>query len=998
MRQDVTFEMPLRSHVLVCFQVIERDELCAGLIPKWPRGQSNDMTAAAGRSDQHESAREIFFFGPFRLDSSLRRIERDGSPLQLSGRAFDILLALVRQAGNVVSKSDLIAKTWPGADVEENSLRVHVAALRKALGDGNGGNRYLSTVSGQGYCFVAAVSRPDQRPPAPASPAYVHNLPAHPRQMVGREQAVRDISEKLSARRFVTIVGPGGIGKTTIVVSAGHALLAEFAGHVHFVGLGETDDDALVPSIVASSLGLQTRSNDPTDSLATFLRDRRMLLILDCCEHVIEAAAALAERLYQAAPELRILATSRELLRVEGEFTYRLPPLPSPPEEVVLTAANALAYPSVRLFVERATAGGEFALTDANASDVGNLCRRLDGIPLAIELTAGHVGAYGARAMLQLLDQHLNLLWEGRRTALPRHRTLRATIEWSYNLLSEPERIVLGRLSVFVGSMPLDAARATAADTEDDDAILEIIDSLVAKSMLALNTGAQPTRYRLADSTRSYAQEKLAASGNAGAISRRHACYFLGLLERTSDKSDRDLSAAADEFGNIRAALTWSLSDQGDRNLGVALAAASIPLFFKLSLLAECELWVTRAIDALDETDGSIKHALTLHTALGAARVLTGQLDELAANHLNRALALTEKIGDIAGQIRLIDQLHLLQVFAGKYDDALDIAQRGEAIALASNDSLAVARMQLLLGISCQYLGKFTASRSYIEAALLQPGLEREVQGRLTLEYPRRAQISLARVLWLQGYPDRAAQMVRRAISDVIAANHPIMFCRALPWAFGVFFWNGDTVDCEDHIDRFIAEARRHNLSILQLVGEAMKGITLVARGETGAGLAMLRGAIEKLQSRSFGAVAGLRMPLAEALAAAGHSDQALDTIDLAIAQARHRNFMMDMPDMLRARAEVLMQLNDPDLSQAELSFVQALDLAGRQGALGYELRAALGLARLWQGCGRRQEAHDMLASVYRRFTEGFQTRSLRTAGDLLDELSPPRARSFAAK
>jgi len=964
-----------------------------------PRSQSNDMMAAAGDSAPDELAREIFLFGPFRLDASQRRIERDGSPFQLSGRAFDILLALVRQAGNVVSKTDLIARTWPGAEVEDNSLRVHIAALRKALGDGSGGARYLSTISGQGYCFVAAVSRPHQNQSAPDGPSYVHNLPAQPRHMVGREQAIRDISDKLRVQRFVTVVGPGGIGKTTVVVAASHALHAEFAGHVHFVGLGETDAAALVPAIVASSLGLQARSNDPTSSLATFLRDQRMLLVLDCCEHVIEAAATLAERLYRAAPELHIVATSRELLRVEGEFTYRLPPLPSPPETAALKAATAIAYASVKLFVERATAGGgEFALTDSNASDVGNLCRRLDGIPLAIELTAGHVGTYGARAMVQLLDQHLNLLWEGRRTALPRHRTLRATIEWSYNLLSEPERVILGRLSVFVGSMTLDAVRSVAAATEDDDTILAIIDGLVAKSMLALNTGAQPTRYRLADSTRAYAQEKLAASGDASAISRRHARYFLGLLEEIGGERKRDFSAAVDEFGNIRAALNWCFSDQGDRRAGVALATASIPLFFKLSLLAECELWVSRAIEALDETDGSVRQGLVLHTALGATRMLTGQLDEVGANHLKRALELTERIGDVPGQLRLIDQLHLLQLFVGKYDEAFDTAKRGEAVALADNDSIAVARMRVLLAISCQYLGKFAASRSYVESASRHPGLEGELHGRLTLEYPKRAQITLARVLWLQGYPDQAMRMVRQAIADVIAANHPVMFCRALPWAFGVFFWNGGLEESEQHIDRFVVEARRHNLAILQMVGEAMKGITLLARSETGPGLAMLKGAIDKLQSRNFGAVAGLRIPLAEALAATDHGDEALETIDLAIAQARQRNFMMDMPDMLCARAEALMHKSNPDLSQAELSLVQALDIAGHQGALGYELRAAIALARLWQLGGRRQEAHDMLASVYGRFTEGFHTRSLVAARSLLAELTPPHACAFAAK
>jgi predicted ATPase len=281
---------------------------------------------------------------------------------------------------------------------------------------------------------------------------------------------------------------------------------------------------------------------------------------------------------------------------------------------------------------------------------------------------------------------------------------------------------------------------------------------------------------------------------------------------------------------------------------------------------------------------------------------------------------------------------------------------------------------------------------------MLHPGLEGDIHSGLTLGYPKRAQITLARILWLQGHPDQAAQIVRRSISDVIAANHPVMFCRALPWAFDVFFWNGDLDDCEEHIDRFIVEARRHNLAILQMVGEAMKGITLLARSETGTGFAVLKGAIEKLQSRSFGAVSGLRTPLAEALAAADHCDEALDTIDQAIAQARHCNFMMDMPDMLRTKAEVLMRQGNPDLSQAELSLVQALDLARHQGALGYELRAAVGLAKLWQRQGRRQDAHDMLAPVYQQFTEGFQTRGLKMAGQLLAELTPQRSCSLAAK
>ncbi|SCB09952.1 transcriptional regulator [Bradyrhizobium shewense] len=955
--------------------------------------RTKNTTIPAGAAIQESSVRNTFVFGPFRLDALQRRIERDGSPIQLSARAFDILLALIRQAGNVVRKSDLIAKTWPDGGVDENSLRVYIAALRKALGDGHAGAKYLTTISGQGYCFVGSLSSPDQQKPAPARSNYSHNLPIHPRQFVGREQSVQDISDRLKAQRFVTVVGPGGIGKTTVVVSTGHALLAEFAGQVYFVSFGETSDAALVPAIAASSLGLAAGPNDAASSLVAFLRDKRMLVILDCCEHVIEAAASLAERLYKEAPDLHIVATSRELLRVEGEHTYRLSPIASPPEKAILTAASARAYPAVELFVERATAaGGEFALTDANASDVGNLCRRLDGIPLAIELTAGHVGTYGAGAMVQLLDNQFNLLWEGRRTVLPRHRTLRATIEWSYNLLSETERVILGRLSVFVGGFTLDAARSTAGFEEDDNTVLAIIDSLVAKSILASNTGPQSTRYRLPDTTRAYARDKLAASADVEAMARRHACYFLALLEKLGE---RDFSAVADQFGNIRSALAWCFSAQGDREIGIALATASIPLFFRLSLLTECQLWATRAIDALDQTAGSVKHGLALHAALGWARTLAGQFDDLGIASLSPALELAERHGDLPSQVRLIDRLHLLQLFSGKFDDALGTARRGEAIALKSNDRAALARMRVALGISCHYLGDVAASRLYIEAALSRSGLD--VDEELTLDHPGRAQITLARILWLQGYPDQAMATVQKAVADLITVNHPIMRCRALLWAFDVFYWAEELASYEHLIDGLLAETHQHNLFALQIVGEAMKGIALLARGATDSGIPMLRSSVEKLQYHRFGAVAGLCVPLAAALSAAGRGDEALDTIDQAIAQSRHCNFLMEMPDMLRVRAETLARKAGSDVVKAEQILEQSLEVAQQQGALGYELRTAISLARLLQRQGRRQDAYATLASVSNRFTEGFHTRSLKTARELLAELGPPRSGSLAA-
>ena len=274
-------------------------------------------------------------FGPFRLFAGERLLERGGIPIALGSRALDILILLVERAGDVVSKEELISRVWPNLTVDENSLRVHVAGLRKVLGDGQAGSRYVTSISGRGYCFVAPIVRLAEREvasnPEPVISDQAHRLPLRRPRMVGRDETVRAISELLVARRFVTIHGPGGIGKTTVAVSVGHAQLAAFDGAVRFCDLGPLKDDRDVAGAVASTLGLPVQSNDPTPGIVSFLRDRRMLLVFDNCEHVIEAAATLGERIFMEAPQVAILATSREALRAEGEQVYPLSPLESPP-------------------------------------------------------------------------------------------------------------------------------------------------------------------------------------------------------------------------------------------------------------------------------------------------------------------------------------------------------------------------------------------------------------------------------------------------------------------------------------------------------------------------------------------------------------------------------------------------------------------------------------------------------------------------------------------
>jgi len=426
---------------------------------------------------------ETFAFGSFRLIPAQRVLLDDGKPLRLGSRALDILIALVEGAGETVHKDQLIARTWPDTVVDDGALRVHVAALRKALGDGRAGRRYIANNPGRGYSFVAPVTREHQHS-APATPdggTAANNLPVPLTRIVGRDDIVAALAKQLAQRRLLTIVGPGGIGKTTVAVAVAEAVTPAYKDGVWFVGLASLPDPDLVPSTVSTVLGISQSGATPVSGLAAWLRDKHALIVLDSCEHVIGAVAPLAEAVLKAAPQLRILVTSREPLRAEGEWLHRLASLELPPDSVDLSAAEALGYSAVQLFSERAMAAAEgFIFDDANVAAVLEICRRLDGLPLALELAAARIDVFGVRELADHLDDRFRVLTSGRRTALPRHQTLGATLDWSFQLLSEAEQTVLRRLAVFAGDFSLEAAVAVAADIASSE-VIDHIASLVAK-------------------------------------------------------------------------------------------------------------------------------------------------------------------------------------------------------------------------------------------------------------------------------------------------------------------------------------------------------------------------------------------------------------------------------------------------------------------------------------------------------------------------------------
>ncbi|MDQ0393407.1 ATP-binding protein [Labrys monachus] len=949
------------------------------------------------------AAGDVISFGPFRLIPEERLLLRDGEAVGVGNRVLDVLVALVETAGEVVSQRDLIARAWPGVMVGDGSLRVTIASLRKALGDGEDGARYVANVTGRGYCFVAPVDRAAAQPsasaPLPPLPEArsVPKLKLPPRlpRMVGRDDAVEALSMLLASRRFVSVVGPGGMGKTTVAVSVAHALLDAFGNAVYFVDLGAVTDAAVVLSAVATALGSSVQAHDPLPGLVAFLAGRRILLVLDNCEHVIDAAASLTERLYNDAPGVHILATSREALRAEGEHVHFLTPLGHPPVREDLTAAEALATPAVQLFMERAFASGHSgALTDADAPTVAAICSRLDGIALAIELAGSRVGAYGLQGTADLLSNRFKLLWQGRRSAPPRHKTLAAMLDWSFNLLSDRERRVLRRLSIFVGVFTLEAAQAVAADDQIDAGdVVETIASLIDKSLVWIAPFDGITHHRLLDSTLAFAAEKLAQAEEANAVARRHALYYAHRLSSGAGEgvaiTIEDVAFAAPYLGNIRAALEWSFSPAGEAAIGVELAAAAVPLLFDLTLFIECGRWCEQGLAALPaDEEGSATH-LTLQAFLPAAAMFTRGNGDDVGRAVEAALNLAETRGDRVYQMHLLVGLGIFLTRIGDFQGALRVARRGMAVAEATASPGIVATAESVLGVACHLVGDQLGTRRHCERGLAIA--EAAGAGQVAFfgyDHEVRALIALARCYWLIGLPDRAAETARRVIDLATHRDDPVNLCMTLIFTTTVFLWRGDLDEAERLVRRLLGHAARHSLGPYHTLGMALSGELAVARGDPAEGAALLRRSLGVLHLQKHHALTpALHGALAEGLMKAGEAEEAAAVVDAGLALSEAFGETLNVPELLRLRGEVLLQTVPADPAGAERAFRLSLQQAEEQSALSLELRSAIGLARQWSSLGRSAEAADLLEGVHRRFGEGGQTKDLKYARQLLADL-----------
>src|SRR5262245_26385081 len=602
---------------------------------------------------------DVFAFGPFRLLVRRRELIAHGVPVSLGQRALDILLVLVTRHGQLVTKNELMNEVWPGVVVEENNLQVHISALRKALGDEKGERRYLLTVAGRGYRFVHPVEREisEESPsPAPAAspetaPAVwgrQHNIPQQLTALIGRDAEVEAVRAALARQRLVTLVGAGGVGKTRLALAVGTQALEGFADGAWLIELAS----ATVPAagaIIADTIGLSSGAPDVVDSLTAYLESRTVLLILDNCEHLVAEVARIVEALVHRCPRVSILATSREPLGVAGEFVLRVPSLGTPDRGPSLTAEQALAYPAVRLFAERAGAAIDgFALTDANAAAIGAVCRRLDGIPMAIELAAPRLKVLSAEQLVRGLDDRFGLLSGGSRSALPRHQTLHALIDWSYGLLDDQEKALLRRLALFAGSASLASIVALAATLgKSEHEILDTLCSLVDKSLVVAETGGPEARYRLPESTRDYALQKLAQAGEL-TLRKEHARHFAARFAAATQAwetlaTERWLAEYGPDIDNIRGALSWAFGANGDVAIGLELAGVSHLIWAELGLAFEHRRWIEDALARGDAATPAATLARLLSWQSGDVKELEDPADYEEAI---RAAGLYADLGD----------------------------------------------------------------------------------------------------------------------------------------------------------------------------------------------------------------------------------------------------------------------------------------------------------------------------------------------------------------
>ena len=647
-------------------------------------------------------------FGAFRLDRANRSLHRGLSVIPLRPKAFAILELLVARAGRLVTKEQLLAAVWPDTAVTDTVLKVCVREIREALGDDPDAPRFVETAHRLGYRFVGQTSHT--------------NLPARLSSLVGRQREIVDIAHTLKRSRLLTLVGAGGSGKSRLALEVAGSLDGTFDDGAWWIDLAPLGDESFVPQAVSTVLGVREQPGQGlTETLRRFLAPRELLLVIDNCEHVIGASASLLQELLQAAPRLRILATSREPLRSDGERLFLVPPLSVPGSEEAPTPDRATEYESVRLFAERAQAAlPSFLLSTSNCQAVTDICRHLDGLPLAIELAAARVRALSAEQIAARLDDCFRVLGSGHRTELPRHQTLRAAIDWSYDLLTDGERGLLRRLSVFVDSFTLEAAEDVAAGLGLDGAgVLDVLSHLIDKSLVHITNREETNlRYRLLETVRQYAWQKLLAAGDASPAVAQHADHYLRLMEGIEpgiNTSARQawLTVLDREHANLRIALE-RLSRDGARDRASRLASALFWFWFHRGHWREGRTLLGAALEGEHRPTPSGARALLGDGVLAWAE---GDLGA-AGPRLEEAAELGRTIDDLSTAAHALHFLAMVRLGEGDAPAGRLLGAQAVALARRGGDAFCLALALASYGVVLLALEQYADARAALEESV----------------------------------------------------------------------------------------------------------------------------------------------------------------------------------------------------------------------------------------------------------------------------------------
>ncbi len=928
-----------------------------------------------------EDIRPVYSADACEIDLARRELRVLDSPVPMGGRAFEIIEILAQSAGELVTKGEILDRIWPGAIVSENTLHVHAGAIRKALGPYR---NLLKTESGRGYRLLGdwSVRRLDAaKPPTGlrrmrvSGESPVSNFPVTVTRLTGRAAAVARLRDLISAYRLVTLTGPGGIGKTALALKVTRGVVGEFTDGGWLVELASLSDPALVPAAVAGVLKLGSGPNRVTpEAIGGAIADKKLLLVLDNCEHLIAAVASLAESLIGVCPRITIVATSQEALRIHGEHVYRVLPLDVPTTGQIDTA-EILGHSAVALFIAKAGEfGADISSNTKYSPMIAAICRHLDGIPLAIEFAAARAATLGVEQVASGLRDRFALLTSGRRTALPRHRTLRATLDWSYQLLSEVERELLRRLAIFAGPFSLDAACAVAAEGMSHGEITDGVAGLIGKSLVFRTADPLAAEFRLLETTRVYGLDRLTESGALPDVARRHAAYFLGVLgnlddERRAKSQQVYLTACRQRADEVHVALEWAFSGTGDPAIGLALTIAAVRLWFELSQQAVAHDRVEQSLPHA-EVDSDVE--MRLRIALGHTLWYSAPENDGVEPAFTRALEIAERIGATDVETQALWGLWAARRGHGDYPAALAMARRYAEAAAEVGDAGAIHLGDRILGLTHHAMGNQAIAREFSERALDQSHHFDPASGiGYQVETPVAIGALQARILWLLGLPDQAMAAAREATEEARNTGHSFPVIYALTFAGVPVALLSGAID----------EARRQ----VELLADHAAGNRRAEHW-----IVCYRRILESRDGDEREAlIASFIEPRLDTAGAPPFADLVPDAIiPMPLPGPDPVDVLWNTPELLRVDAELLLWHAAPGaVAAAEAKLLRSLEIARDQAALSWELRAATSLARLWRRHGRATEALGLLAGTYRKFSEGFGTSDLLRARNLMTEL-----------